>query len=411
MESALNELVHLDQGEKERRGILYTPAEIQGQVELWLDTYQRFAGMLSDIRGMMRWLERKRRGLVMLTGAGSSGYVGLCVEGLLRRRLERQVAVLDSPRLVSAPAGAFAPGHAVLLVSFARSGDSPESVGAVELARQNADGLGHLVVTCNPEGTLAGRTRSLGNAALLLLSPLANDRGLAMTASFTNMVIAGQMLAYLGSFDRYGELIQELVRAGRRFLAGGADVLRDACSREEFDRAVFLGTGANLGTAAESHLKLQEMSGGRVMCGFNTYTGLRHGPLAAVGKRTLVVGFLSDGGYARGYELDLLGELRSLKPGARVLLCCSRNRDDLHGLYDYLVEYGPDGDASLPDELTPPVYVMAGQLLGLFTSLRLGLSPDNPGEETGINRVVRGVRVYDHRRFLKDGSLHIIAER
>ncbi|MFW6180483.1 MAG: SIS domain-containing protein [Spirochaetota bacterium] len=411
MENALNELVHLDQAEKERRGILYTPAEIQGQVELWADTCRRFEETLPGIRRVVRWLEKKRRGLIMLTGAGSSGYVGLCVEGLLRVRLEREITVHESPRLVSAPAEAFAPGHAVLLVSFARSGDSPESVGAVELALQHAGNLGHLVVTCNPEGVMARRARALGNAALLVLNPLANDRGLAMTASFTNMVIAAQMLGYLGNFDDSGELVHDLVRAGRSFLAGSANLIKDLCTREEFDRAVFLGSGANLGTAAESHLKLQELSGGRVMCGFNTYTGIRHGPMAAVDPRTLVVCFLSEDGYTRSYELDLLRELRAGKPAARVLLCCSKRREDLQGLYDYLAEYAPDGSPALPDELTPPVYVMAGQLLGLFTALRLGLSPDNPGEETGINRVVRGVRVYDHRRFLEDGSLHIIAER
>lgn len=410
MENALTELVHLDQMEKERRGILYTPAEIQGQVELWLDTYERFQGVLPEIERVVRWLARKRRGLLMLTGAGSSGYIGLCVEGLLRRRLERQVAVLDSPRLVSAPGESFPPGHAVLLVSFARSGDSPESIGAVEMAEQSIGELGHLVVTCNREGALAQRARGLGNAASLLLNPLADDRGLAMTASFTNMVIAAQMLAYLPRFEEYREIIQGLVRAGRAFLAGAAGVLHEVCG-EEPERAVFLGSGANLGTAAESHLKLQELTGGRVMCGFHTYTGLRHGPMAAVRDRTLVVGFLSDHGYARAYELDLLRELRSMKPGARVLLCCSRKRDDLEGLYDFLVEYAPGDGPILPDELTPPVYVMAGQMLGLFASLRLGLRPDDPGEAGGINRVVKGVRVYDHRQFLKNGSLKIVAER
>jgi tagatose-6-phosphate ketose/aldose isomerase len=65
----------------------------------------------------------------------------------------------------------------------------------------------------------------------------------------------------------------------------------------------------------------------------------------------------------------------------------------------------------VPDNLAPPAYVIVGQLLGLFTSLQLGLSPDDPSPSGVIHRVVEGVRVYDPRAYARNGELSVLAER
>jgi tagatose-6-phosphate ketose/aldose isomerase len=173
---------------------------------------------------------------------------------------------------------------------------------------------------------------------------------------------------------------------------------------------VFLGDGAHFGTAIESRLKLQEMTGGAVMCAYETFPGLRHGPEAVIDERTLVVAFLSEDPFARRYELDLLSELRAKRLGRAVLAVAGQARE-ASALADVCVEYDPDGRIGLPAEYAPPVQVIAGQLLALFTSLARGLKPDNPSETGVIHRVVEGVKVYDPVAFRAGRGFRVLAAR
>ena len=63
-----------------------------------------------------------------------------------------------------------------LLVSFARSGDSPESVAAAELADQLLSDVHHLVLTCNADGRLAAAVTARMSARTWLLMPERRQR-------------------------------------------------------------------------------------------------------------------------------------------------------------------------------------------------------------------------------------------
>jgi tagatose-6-phosphate ketose/aldose isomerase len=245
---------------------------------------------------------------------------------------------------------------------------------------------------------------------VLDLHPDANDQGLAMTSSFSNMVVAAQAVAHALETGAFTARLDGMLACGRRMLESAPDVIERLC-RLEFDRAVFLGSGANFGTAVESHLKLQELTAGSIMCTFDTFPGLRHGPEAVVNARTLVAAFLSGDPYVRRYETDLLKELKEKGLGIALLVCCDRAEGLLGELADFVVEYDPSHEHRLPDDLTPAVQVISGQLLGLFKSVQLGYRPDAPSESGTIHRVVQGVRVYDPAGYRKRGSFDVIAER
>ena len=409
MNQALSSLLDLAPTERSRRGLVYTAAEIAAQADLWPTTYERFASFLPSLRPFLEEFLAHPRKCVLLTGAGTSEYVGYCVEGLLRRKLGVPVSVASTTALVVNPQGVFVPGHATLLVSIARSGSSPESLGAVRIAEALPDPVYHLILTANAEGELAREAAVLKRARLLSLDPRTNDQSLAMTAAFSNLVVAGQALAHAGSFSEFQRLLPRIVEGGRNMLARAPDAL-EALGRQEFDRAVFLGDGAHFGTAIESRLKLQELTGGAVMCAYDTFPGLRHGPEAVIHERTLVVAFLSEDPFARRYELDLLKELRAKRIGRAVLAVADRAGEAVR-LAEVCVEYDPDGTLGLPAEYAPPVQVIAGQLLGLFKSLALGLKPDNPSEAGVIHRVVEGVKVYDPLSFRAEGRFRVLAGR
>ncbi|HSV30745.1 MAG TPA: hypothetical protein VLH40_01810 [Atribacteraceae bacterium] len=409
MENALEKLLHSPTSEKEKRGTLYTPLEIARQTDLWPDTARRVAAVLPELKTLIGSLSQKPHPLILLSGAGTSEFIGYCLDGLYRRQLRIPTGVFPSPLIVTNPEDVFVPESTPLLISFARSGNSPESVGAYALANQFCPKIKHLVITCNRQGSLALQCGENIEALCLTLDDRTNDHGLAMTASFSNMVIAGQGVSRTFDFEEFPLLVGRLVSAGKNLLLSCPDILEEIC-RMEFDRAVFLGNGANRGTAVESHLKLQELTAGRVMCAWDTYLGLRHGPEAVIDKQTIVVAYLSSDPLTARYEQELMAELRVKRLGKTLIAVGASPGKEIQELADVVCTFDPDNSLGIPDAFSPPVQVIVGQLLGLFKSLALGLKPDAPSEQGTINRVVKGVKIYDSRAFREQGLWQVTAE-
>jgi tagatose-6-phosphate ketose/aldose isomerase len=232
---------------------------------------------------------------------------------------------------------------------------------------------------------------------VVALHPRTKDRGLAMTSSFTSMVVASLGLAYLGALDEYRSSIDRLATAAERVLAAAPEVC-SALAKRSPARACFLGSGALVGAAVESHLKLQEMTDGKLICFWDTFLGLRHGPRAAIHDDTLVVCFLSSDPQVRRYELDLIRSNREQKIGLAHLIFADRASEGIAELADHVVAYDRDGALALPDHLLPPVATIVGQLLGLFASLEFEFKPDTPSAGGVISRVVQGVTIYPRER-------------
>jgi tagatose-6-phosphate ketose/aldose isomerase len=164
-----------------------------------------------------------------------------------------------------------------------------------------------------------------------------------------------------------------------------------------FSRAVYLGSGARLGAAREASLKMVEMSAGRVMAFAESFLGLRHGPMSALDRDTLVVAFLSADPLARAYELDVLRELREKRLGAHLVLvgeglpAAPARRGVL------VVELGRpavDDEEPLHDDDLALTDVLCGQWLAFHQCLALGLRPDAPSPDGVIGRVVKAFAIH-----------------
>jgi tagatose-6-phosphate ketose/aldose isomerase len=410
MKNALGELLNLESGEKKRRGVLHTASEIAGQVALWEDSARRVRETAREAQRLLQELQESPGGCLVCTGAGTSEYTGYCLEGLARKSLAVPVNVFSTPRIVTTPEDIFFPNGRFLLLSFARSGDSPESVGAARIATKTAQGISHIVITCNQGGGLARWASTRQRSLTVCLDERTNDRGLAMTSSFTNMLVAGQALFSLRSPEYFSSRLAKLIEAGSFMLTRAPDIAKEVCSLD-FNRALFLGNGCGWGTAVESHLKLQELTAGGVMCAYDTFLGLRHGPEALIDERTLVVAYLSSHPLLRRYEEDLLRELKHKHIGRALVVCGAGVDSAIGNLSDYVVDFDPGGRLDIPDDFLSPVHIIFGQLLGLFKSLMLGNRPDTPSEGGIIHRVVQGVRIYDPEAFALQGRFDVIAER
>jgi tagatose-6-phosphate ketose/aldose isomerase len=322
---------------------------------------------------------------IVLTGAGSSAFVGECLAPALMRHTGRRVEALSTTDLVAGPHLHFQHTVPTLLVSFARSGNSPESVAALELADRFVGDCQHLVFTCNPEGLLHQWASGRANARSLLLPAETHDRGFAMTSSFTSLLLAAaQVFGML-------EPMPALSRAAEALLDSP---LTEALVADGYERVVYLGSNELQGLAREAALKLLELSDGRIVGRHDSPLGFRHGPKTIVNDRTLVVLFVSNDPYTRRYDLDLLRELRQDGRAARVLSLSAQAlegpaaspRDDV-----LLAGLAEASDLALAF----PCAVFA-QRFALLQSLRLGLTPDNPSVSGTVNRVVRGVTIHPY---------------
>lgn len=385
----LYDLVNLSPEEQDRLGVSFTPAEIQSQPELWPATTELVAAYLERAGDGLRKVLADPRTRIVLTGAGSSHYVGDCLAPALRRATGRVVMSVESTEIVTHPEILAAPGPSIL-VSFARSGDSPESLGVYRLAKRAAREPLQVVVTCNGQGELA-RMAAADGGILLALDPRTNDRGLAMTCSFTNLVLAGLGLAYLGDLGDYRRLGRDLHEAGRMLLEQAPSILA-ALVAEGFDRLVYLGSGSLHGAAREMGLKSLEMTGGAIPSMAQSYLGFRHGPMAFLTEKTLVVAMRSADPYVRRYEEDFLKQLAAKAFAGPLLVVESVTSGSPPGSMVIGLEHGR---SVWPDAWLPVLAVPVGQVLALFASLKCGCRPDQPSRGGLISRVVEGVILHD----------------
>lgn len=363
-------------------GSIWTAREIEQQPDMLRRTHALLSGLRAQIEAFVEPLAGNPGARIILTGAGTSSYIGQCLAPLLDRQLKARVDAIPTTDLVSAPLLYLDPAQPLLLVSFGRSGNSPESVAAVELAESLVSEVRHLVVTCNADGAL--NTVPARQAMTVLLPEETHDNSFAMTSSFSCMLYA-TLFAFGGAHD---DRIGPIAVATERVINESLLSLQELALHGH-DRVVYLGSGLYQGLAREAALKLGELTNGAVATCFDSPLGFRHGPKTFVTDRTLVVVFVSNDPLTRLYDHDLLDELRNDGVAARIIEVAARQRPQ-HEADTLLV---PGMEQASDIELLWP-YVAVAQIYAFHASRAMGLSPDQPNRQGTVNRVVQGVRIH-----------------
>jgi tagatose-6-phosphate ketose/aldose isomerase len=361
-----------------------TVREITQQPDVWLEASTGIAGRREEIDAFLAPLLARPELRIVLTGAGTSAFIGEIAAPALTRTLRRRIDAVATTDIVSNPRESFAEDVPLLLVSFARSGNSPESVAATELADQSLAEVHHLVITCDETGELYRRHHDRASSLTVLMPLRSNDEGFAMTSSFSSMLLS--VLLILGGAD---DAAVQALAAGATTILDQREVDIRALANEGCERVVYIGSGPLTGLARESALKLLELTAGRIVTYYDSALGFRHGPKAVVDDSTLVVVYLSSDPYTRRYDLDIVTELRATLSPERVIAISSEPVADAT-TYDWVL---PEL-AGLDDAQLAIGYVLVAQLLGLSYSLQLGATPDNPFPSGTVNRVVQGVRIH-----------------
>ncbi len=368
------------------RGGFWTAREIAQQPDMLRKTQGLLAAKTAEIDAFVAPLLARASLRIILTGAGTSAFIGDSLAPWLSAQLKHPVESLATTDLVCAPGLYFQADTPTLLVSFGRSGNSPESIAAVELADQCVSEIHHLVITCNADGALARYAETAAHGYGLLLPEETHDRSFAMTSSYSCMAYAA--LAILGGIDTLAARTPALADAVAGVIANDLPVLQQAVS-QGYDRVVYLGSHVFKGMAREAGLKLLELTNGGIATLFDSPLGFRHGPKTFVTDTTLVVVFVSNDSHTRRYDVDLLDELRRDAQAGRVIAVTAQ--DGLEA-YDHIrirgMDRAPDIDLIFP-------FIAVAQIFAFQQSLQRGLTPDQPNTQGTVNRVVQGVRIHE----------------
>lgn len=375
--------MYLDLDYIEKNDAQNTYNEIFQQAEKWREVYRLYEQRKEKIEEFLAKVGSDVK--IIFTGAGTSEYVGNILNEYLKSLGTYNFSSVATTDLVSCPYLHFAKNQKTLLVSFARSGNSPESLAAVKLGEQIVDDFYNMAITCAPDGKLALKLKDDEKSFVFIEPEGTNDKGFAMTSSFTSMLLTGLLI-----FDKRDDkkaLVNEIARTCQEILADKEKI--EDLVNFDFERIIYLGSGPLYKLTNEARLKILELTAGNVASLYESSMGFRHGPKSFVNDKTFVVSFISKNSYTRKYDLDILEETFADKIAPRIIAIAN---EEINGDFEKLIyknQINEDIYLALP-------YIVIAQLISLITSLRVGNTPDNPSKSGTVNRVVKGVEIHEY---------------
>lgn len=379
--------------ELEQLGAKITTREIEQQPELWQQTWSIYQEKKSEIDEFLATINQKwGKVRVIFTGAGTSAYVGNTITPYLQKHGDRSkynFEAIDTTKIVSTPEDYLEKSTPTILVSFARSGNSPESVATVELAKKMVTNLYQVAITCAPEGKLAQDLKGDTTGLVLLMPEKSLDQGFAMTGSFSCMSLAALLVFDTLADHEKKEIIDQIAEMGQSVINREAEI--QSLVDTDFNRIVYIGSGCLGGLAEETRLKILELTAGEVAALFDTSMGLRHGPKSFLNSNTIVFDYISNNSYTRQYDLDILNEIKDDQIVPLVMAVGQEKEGQNYSGASFTFSEKkllPDAYLALPD-------VMFGQTVALLTSIKVNNKPDTPSPTGTVNRVVKGVTIHE----------------
>lgn len=376
---------------------IFTATEIHQQPATWRKTVAQIEASKEELKAFIENVTKNEDYDIILTGAGTSEFVGNALFSYLNKVTNFKTKSYGTTDLVATPENYLSQTKPTLLISFGRSGNSPESVGAVDVADEVCGkNLYHLFVTCNKNGALSKAAETRENAYAINLTDETHDQSFAMTSSYTNMMLATLLCFSLDRLEEVKAELEDILASAENFLEQTWGICKEIAYAYDFNRIVYLGANALKGVAQESALKMLELTAGKVCTMYDTPLGFRHGPKSIIDDSTLTVVYISDNPYSRQYEVDLIKEMSGQRKGNKIVAVCAKAYPELKSLVDYLYVF--DNKTAHDNMLLAFDYILFAQTLALFKSLSYDITPDNPCPTGEVNRVVKGVTLYPYTK-------------
>lgn len=391
-------MFNLTSDQIKKSNAVHTSREIHQQPVVWKELVTDLLEQQETFKGFLTSIYKKHDTVrVILTGAGTSAFVGDTLVPELARQNQQNVQFESIPTtdIVSNPTEYLFKEIPTILVSFARSGNSPESVATVTLGQEIVTDFYQVVITCNKDGQLAKNIQGDDKSITLLMPEKANDQSLAMTSSFTSMTIAAYVLFTEDVFTK--EVATQVITSAEQLIERLGNTV-DEVLGFDFERIAYLGSGLLAQLSHEAALKMLELSGGQVVAIHESSLGFRHGPKSILNDKSAVVLFMSQDPYTRKYDLDILRELAAAKSGMKIVALTETKDEEVEKLADWVISVNTGTESLSSDFHLALLYIIFAQALALKKSIQLGITPDNPSPDGAISRVVKGVTIYDYKK-------------
>ena len=389
-------MFNLSQQDLEKNKAVNTATEIYQQPTVWQEMIDSLLQDSESTRGFIKSIYEKHDFVrVIFTGAGTSAFAGDTLVPELRRQNQGKVQFesIATTDIVSNPTEFLYKETPTILVSFARSGNSPESVAAVSLGQDIVDDFYQVNITCNKDGKLAVNSKDDDNSLTILTPEKAHDQAMAMTSSFSSMIIAAYFIFTPKEFT--GETMAHVISNANHLVKEVGNEL-DAIVNVDFERIIYLGSGLLSDLSHEAALKMLELTAGEVVAVHESSLGFRHGPKSILNDKSAVVLFMSQDPYTKKYDMDILREVAADESELKVIVLADKVDAEMKELADWAIEVNTEEKTFDNDFELALLYVVFAQALAMKKSIQLGITPDNPSPTGRINRVVQGVTIYEY---------------
>lgn len=376
------------------RKAIFTAEEITSQPRLWKEMGAALIARKEEITDFMNQVTNEKNIRIVFTGAGSSAFVGETLQYMLANELGLHSECIHTTDIVSVPDSTLL-DMPTLLISYARSGESPESTAAVRFAKKRIKNLYNIIVVCDKDSSLARLGNETEKTLVLDMPKGSCDRGFAMTSSVSCMSLATWCLFHYKELEVYVKETKTFADSLEKEMDLIADKAKEI-AKNDYRRLIWLGCGALKGLAREACVKSMELTNGYVHAGYDAPTGFRHGPKTVIDNKTMTIHFISNQPYTTQYDVDFVKEMIGEKKENLIVTVKDRKLQDESAAGDYEVLYEiPEGTKAESEMGAYLKSLVFSQLLSFMKSLECGLTTDNPCPKGEVNRVVQGVEIYE----------------
>jgi glutamine---fructose-6-phosphate transaminase (isomerizing) len=334
----------------------YAYEEILSQPETWAQTLTTVPEQWARVSEQVEFLPGTH---VLFIGCGTSYYLAQTAAQCFQEVTGFASRAIPGSEVFLSPDSNVPRGVPLVAFVISRSGTSSEAVIAARYLNVHYTDVTTVGITCSPDSDLAREC----DVSIELFH--ADDQSVVMTRSFTNMLLALQIVA--ADVAEFGSLREELTGVPdliRPHLEEMGAFARRIGRDGDLRRVIYLGLGPNYGLAQEATLKLKEMT--QVECEPYNPLEFRHGAISMVREDTAVV--ILAGERERSYIPDLEAHVKRF--GAFV------------GTIAPYESAHADITVRLPNALSDVtrsvLYLPAVELLAYERSMLLELDPDAP---------------------------------
>lgn len=340
-----------------------TYKEIRRQPQTWEETIVVIMNQRDELK--RTWASSNPE-VVLFIGSGTSYYISIAAASTFQEQTGIAAKAVPASEIFMKPDAVFEKNKRTLIVASSRSGNTSEVVRAIEFAQRN--GLAEcLSITSDPDSEMAQKK------GYTIVLPHIREKSVVMTGTYTNILLACQLLAGIVSDDEdFLAELKQLPGIGERVMPQAETLAKRLGEEAEFTHFIYLGLGAYFGMANEGMLKLKEMT--QVFAEAFNPMEFRHGPISVLNENCRVI--LLSQRQLKSYEVDVVRDVG--QPGANTVVI----GDDLDGFEsDETFELA----SGLSDKSRAILYLPLLQYMAYFRTLKMGLNPDKP---RNLNQVV-----------------------